>query len=139
MASVNTQFSIGVHLLAGLASRDGLVTSEALAESVNTNPAFVKRVLAKMSRASLIITHTGKSGGCELARRPEKISLLDVYLAVEAPRTFSVHNYPSNKGCVISRNIKDVMGEISDDAQRAFEAQISKTSIADVVRKIEAS
>ncbi|RYZ55289.1 MAG: Rrf2 family transcriptional regulator [Proteobacteria bacterium] len=139
MASVNTQFSIAVHLLAGLASREGLVTSEALAESVNTNPAFVKRVLAKMSRAALIRTHTGKLGGCELARGAEKITLRDVYVAVEAPKAFAIHSYPANKSCVISRNIKGVMGEVSIAAQQAFEAEIAKTTIADIVQKIEAS
>src|SRR6476469_9554078 len=99
MASVNTQFSIAVHLMAGIASREGYVTSDGLAESVNTNPAFVKRILAKISKAALIRTHTGKLGGCELARKPEQITLLDVYSAVEAPRTFAIHQYPVNRGC----------------------------------------
>ncbi len=136
MASVNTQFSIAVHLLAGIASRDGFVTSEALAESVNTNPAFIKRILAKISKASLIRTYAGKAGGCELAKSSDKITLFDVYSAVEAPKTFAIHNYTVNRSCEISSNIKDVMKGVSDDAQRAFEKELKKTTIADVVRKI---
>lgn len=138
MASVNTQFSIAVHLLTGLASREGSLTSEQLSESVNTNPAFVKRILAKISKASLIRTYSGKAGGCELAKRPDKITLLDVYRAVEAPMTFAVHDYPVNRGCEISSNIKHVMGDVADGAQRAFEQELKKTTIADVLRKIQA-
>ena len=136
MASVNTQFSIAVHLMAGIASRDGFVTSEALAESVNTNPAFVKRILSKISKASLIRTYSGKSGGCELAKSADKITLYDVYSAVEAPKTFAIHDYPVNRGCEISSNIKEVMGAVSNDAQKAFEKELKRTTIADVLKKI---
>lgn len=136
MASVNTQFSIAVHLLAGIASRDGFVTSEALASSVNTNPTFVKRIIAKISKASLIHTSAGKSGGCELARRADQITLLDVYLAVEAPKAFAVHDYPVNRSCEISSNIKHVMGGVSDNAQKAFEKELKTTTISDIVKKI---
>jgi Rrf2 family protein len=139
MASVNTQFSIAVHLLAGIASRRESVTSEALAKSVNTNPAFVKRILSKISKASLIRTYSGKSGGCELAKRAEEITLLDVYEAVDAPETFAVHSYPVNKGCEVSSNIKRVMADVSTGAQAAFEKELKKTTIADVVRKIRAT
>ena len=138
MASVNTQFSIAVHLLAGLASREGFVTSEALAESVNTNPAFVKRILAKISRAALIRTHTGKNGGCELAKKSSVITLLEVYRAVEAPQAFAIHQYPVNRGCEISSNIKRVLGEVSGRAQSAFEKELGATTIADISRRIKA-
>ncbi|RYZ77134.1 MAG: Rrf2 family transcriptional regulator [Proteobacteria bacterium] len=139
MASVNTQFSIAVHLLAGIATREGLVTSEALASSVNTNPAFVKRILAKLSKAALVNAVSGKSGGCELARKPKDINLLDVYVAVEAPSTFAIHEYPSVKSCEVSSNIKGVLGNVLDSAQRSFEKDLSKTTIADVVAKIRSS
>jgi Rrf2 family protein len=136
MASVNTQFSIAVHLLTAIASREGLVTSEALAGSVNTNPAFVKRTLAKLSKASLISAVSGKSGGCELAKKPKEITLLDVYRAVEAPSTFAIHDYPAVKSCEISCNIKGVLGGVLSTAQRSFENDLSKTTVADVLTKI---
>ncbi|CAN5676195.1 Rrf2 family transcriptional regulator [soil metagenome] len=138
MASVNTQFSIAVHLLAGIGSRDGFVTSEALAESVNANPAFVKRILSKISKASLIKTYSGKSGGCELAKSADKITLFDIYSAVDAPKTFAIHNYSINRSCEISSNIKEVMGDVAQGAQKAFEKELKKTTIADVIRKIGA-
>src|SRR5260370_28791647 len=48
----NVQFSIAVHLMAGLAHGCGKdITSGNLAMSVNTSPSFVRRVLAKLSKA----------------------------------------------------------------------------------------
>ena len=86
----NVQFSIAVHILAGLAcgcARQG-VTSGHLAESVNTSPSFVRRTLAKLSKAGLVETATGKAGACWLARDAKNISLLDIYRAVDAPQGF---------------------------------------------------
>ena len=136
MASVNTQFSIAVHLMAGIASREGTVTSQALAKSLNANAAFVKRVLAKLSKASLIHTSTGKGGGCELARKAKDITLLDVYAAVDAPQTFAIHSYPANRLCEISSNIKPVLKGVLAGAQKSFERDLQKTTIWDVLVRI---
>src|SRR6478672_2223164 len=109
MASVNTQFSIAVHVLAAIAHHEGTFTSEQLAGSVNANPIFVKRILVKLSKAKLVDSTVGKSGGYALARSPESISLLDVYSAVTPPEPFAIHTYPESEDCVVSRNIKEVM------------------------------
>ena len=122
--------------MAGIASREGTVTSQALAKSVNTNAAFLKRILAKLSKASLIRTSPGKSGGCELARKAKDITLLDVYAAVDAPQAFAIHSYPVNRGCEISRNIKPVMNDVLAGAQKSFERDLQKTSIWDVLVNI---
>jgi DNA-binding IscR family transcriptional regulator len=75
----NTQFSIAVHLMAGLGFNEGGdATSTRLAGSVNTSPSFVRRTLAKLSRADLVTTTMGKNGSCALARDPRDIPLLDI-------------------------------------------------------------
>src|ERR1044071_2780634 len=111
MASVNTQFSIAVHVLAALAHYGTTFTSEELAGSLNANPVFVKRVLVKLSKAGLVKTAVGKSGGYALSGPPESISLRDIYSAVNSPSVFAVHCYPSKKGCIVSSNVKEIMHE----------------------------
>lgn len=139
MASVNTQFSIAVHLMAGLAHREVMVTSEALAGSVNTNAVFVKRILAKLSKAGLVRAFSGKSGGCVLAGKASEISLLDIYRAVEAPQAFAIHDYPTVVSCKVSSNIKPILGQVLSGAQSAFEQDLAKTTLAEVVGQIRAA
>jgi Rrf2 family protein len=136
MASVNTQFSIAVHVLAAVAHYERNFTSEVLAGSVNANPVFVKRILGKLSKAKLVKTTVGKSGGYELARNPRSISLWDIYSAVSAPSAFAIHAYAKSKGCVVSGNIKEVMGDVLTDTQKAIESDLKQTTVADVVAKI---
>src|SRR6188768_3410000 len=99
MASVNTQFSIAVHVLAAIAHHEGVFTSEILAGSVNANAVFVKRVLVKLSKAKLLEATVGKSGGYGLARSPKSISLFDIYSAINPPNAFAIHAYPKRNEC----------------------------------------
>ena len=136
MASVNTQFSIAVHVLAAIAHYERAFTSEILAGSVNANPVFVKRILVKLSKAKLVKTSVGKSGGYDLARSPKSISLLDIYSAVNPPKAFAIHTYPKSKGCVVSGNIKEVMSDVLDGTQKAVDRDLRRTTLADVVSQI---
>lgn len=134
MSSVNTQFSIAVHIMTGLAVSDNYqITSGALSESVNASPSFVRRVLAKLSKADLVRTTSGKSGSCTLVRKPSKINLLEIYDAVEAPKAFAIHEYPETKGCRVSCNIKPSLQSVLDRTTKAVESTLKDTSLADVV------
>jgi Rrf2 family protein len=137
MASVNTQFSIAVHVLAALANYETAFTSETLAGSVNANPVFVKRILVKLSKAKLVKTTVGKSGGYDLARSPKSISLLDISDAVNPPSAFAIHSYAKSKGCMVSCNIKEVMSEVLVGTQKAVDNDLKRTTLADVVSKIK--
>lgn len=138
VAAVNTQFSIAVHLLAGLGSRlPASVTSTELAGSVNACPSFVRRVLAKLSKAGLVQTRTGKSGACVLARSPKDISLLEIYTAVEAPKVFAIHDYPVQKKCLVSCHIKASLEKVLAKTQQTMEDSLRGVSLATVILDLE--
>ena len=135
--AVNTQFSIAVHIMAGLAYRcDKDTTSGHLAMSVNTSPSFVRRTLAKLSRAGLVETSTGKAGACWLAKKPEQISLLDIYQAVEAPKAFAIHTYAAQKPCIVSCNIKTALENALAKTQKAMERSLDDITLAEIIADI---
>src|SRR5262245_39416848 len=133
--AVNTQFAIAVHLMAGLAFRgpDEPTTSAQLAMSVNTSPSFVRRTLAKLSKAGLVQTTTGKSGSCRLARDAKRITLIDIFRAVEAPKPFSIHHYPEIKQFPFSCNIKGVLENVLDKSQAAVEKTLGGITLASIL------
>ncbi len=135
--ATNTQFSIAVHLMIALGFGSGQqATSSELAGSINTSPSFVRRILAKLSKAGLVSTWTGKSGSCLLAKKAEDISLLEIYKAVDAPQTFAIHDYPVQGSCRVSCNIESVMNKILLRAQNSFEGNLGETSLAEVIADI---
>ena len=135
----NTQFSIAVHLLAGIACGcgDKGVTSGHLADSVNTSASFVRRTLAKLSKAGLVKTSTGKAGACWLAKDARNISLLDIYKAVDAPKAFAIHNYSEQKVCYVSCHIKTALEKVLNQTQKAMETNLASISLSDVVSEVK--
>lgn len=138
MPSGNTQFSIAVHLLAGLGYLAGQeITSGELAASINTSPSFVRRVLSKLSKAGLVRATPGKAGACSLGRRANDISLLEIYKAVGASQIFSIHAYPVQKTCPVSCSIKSSLGKILNKIEKALEKDLAKISLAEVIADIK--
>jgi Rrf2 family protein len=134
MAATNVQFSVALHIMAGLAFyRDRHITSGDLASSVNTTPSFVRQVLSKLSKQGLVATTEGKNGFCVLARDPTQITLLDIYKAIEPPTAFAIHSYPAKRSCAVSSNIKKCMKNVLDKSQSSFERSLGQQTVADLV------
>src|SRR6202049_3224232 len=122
MSATSVQFTVAAHVMTALAFFHGKeIPSATLAESVNADPTFVRKSLSKLSKAGLIVTTRGKNGASTLMRSPEQITLLDIYRASAAPLTSAIHNYPVERRCPISRNIKGRMSSVLEKAQNSFE------------------
>lgn len=136
--AVHTQFAIAVHIMTALAcSRDRDITSARLAGSVNTSSTFVRRVLAKLSKAGLVETATGKNGSCWLARRPRDVSLLEIYQAVDAPKVFAIHGYAAHRPCPVSCKIKPALERVLHRTQTSMEASLDRISLAEVMSDLK--
>jgi len=86
------------------------VTSDAIAFSVNTNPALIRRIMGYLKKADLISVAPG-TGGMKLARDIDQITLLDVYRAMELTdedRLFGLHE-TQNPRCPIGNRINQVL------------------------------
>ena len=91
-----------------------------------------------MSRSSfeVVSTTTGKSGFTTLAKPADEISLLEIYKAVDAPKTFAIHDYPTQDFCRVSCGIESVMNKILNKAQTSFEESLAEMSLAQVIADI---
>lgn len=112
------------------------VTSGRIAMSVNTSASFVRRVLAKLSKAGLIQTSKGKGGSCRLAKEPKKISLLDIYVAVDPPKVFSIHTYEAQGPCAVSCQIKKSLEKVLVKSQQAVERSLKQFTLAEIASDI---
>jgi Rrf2 family protein len=137
--SANTHFTVALHIVTwmALASQQvEIVTSDQIAESVNTNPVFIRRILGRLHKAHLVNVQHGTSAGWSLARSPERISLLEVYQAVEQQPLFELHHTLPNQGCPIGRGIQPALKLFYSDAEAAMKQQFAQVSVADVLDEI---
>ena len=81
-----TKLSDAVHILAFIALHpDCELTSDKLAESVQTNPAYVRQLMSALRKGGLLTSVKGHPRPA-LAKEPCQITLLDAYRAVEGDK-----------------------------------------------------
>ncbi|MFF0464535.1 Rrf2 family transcriptional regulator [Streptomyces mexicanus] len=140
MAGLSSRSAVAIHALAMLAHRrGGSLTSAEIADSLDSNPVLVRRVLGRLRDADLVRSTEGRGGGWSLARDPRDITLHDAYAAVEEGRIFSRHTRPPSGACEIGRNIGDLLNTEFQNAERALERQLGRTTIAGLLQRILAS
>jgi Rrf2 family protein len=128
--NTNQQFAVSCHILAILASdQDSVVTSESIAESVNTNPVVIRRIMSHLRKHGLVGSRSGANGGWRLMRASDKISLREVYCAVTHESVFAMHQHP-NPDCPIGGNIQPALDAIFGEARMAMEMALEKFSVA---------
>lgn len=140
---INSRFTVAVHVLALLGfGRERFpeksVTSEFAAESVNTNPVVIRRILGSLREAGLVTSQPGPNGGWFLERDPEKITLRDVYQAVADEPLFSMHHRQPSASCVIGGNIQQALHTYFCEAEKAMEDKLSQKTVADVMNSVMA-
>jgi Rrf2 family protein len=137
--SANSRLTIAVHALAwmALAQRQGRepLTSDQVAASVNTNPVVIRRSLGDLRRAGLVEVRHGTGAGWLLARAPERITLLDVYEAVETDPLFGLHRNEPNLECPVGKGIRPALREIYDGVETAVRDEMARTSVTDVLER----
>ncbi len=126
--------------MTALAYHDGeSMSSSLLARSVQTNPVVIRRLLGRLGKAGLVRAHPGKAGGAELARRPESITLMDIFRAVEGGSPFSIPDKPANKSCAVSCRMKRVLASVLSETEKAMAASLEKVRLSDLASEIRAS
>jgi Rrf2 family protein len=136
---VNQQFTFAVHIMTALAfSPEEVIGSQTLAASINTNPVVVRRLLLALRRARLIETFTGKHGGARLRGRPNNISLVDIYDAVECRPVIPVNERKALQRCHVSCNMKRIMSCVAESTEQAVRTHLRGITLAQLARKVHA-
>ena len=135
--SYDLTYVTAAHMLAVLAFHEGQwVTSGTMAESVQTNPGLVRRILSKLATAGLVETKPGREGGARLARAAESINLADVFDAVVENPVLRTSTRAPNPVCTVSRGIGGALQGAFGDAEAAMRDELRKTSLEQVMSKI---
>src|SRR4051812_16760077 len=130
--ALNCRFGMAVHVLAALAARRDRISSSELAESFGTNAVVVRRLLSDLQRAGLVENSKGTLGGSLLARSAARITLDEVYRAVDDTEVF-LNPLPNNKRCPIACKAHKTLEQVLDRAETALERELKRTRLSDLV------
>lgn len=133
---VNQQFTFALHILSALAFAGEKLGSRELAGSVNTNPVVVRRLLRALAHAGLVTTFAGKNGGAILRRSPDKISLRQIYDAVQVRPIIAVSQRKADPQCAVSCQMKRITAYVADGAEAALRRHLRQITLFQILRRI---
>ena len=133
---ISSRFTIAVHVLICIETfkNNYKVTSDFLASSVNVNPVVIRRLLQQLKKAGIVKVIRG-SGGTDVQKPLDEISLLDIYNAVacvEKGQLFHFHENP-NGNCPVGKNIHSILDTRLESIQKAMVKEMASITLQDIV------
>ena len=134
---MTSEFNIAVHALVYLHHNGGMCSSEGLAESICTNPARIRKIMAKLKKSGIVDTKEGIEGGYHYVDNPCELSLSKVAEALSFE--FVSNSWKSgNKSdsCIIASEMGGVMDKLYSNLNDACYEKLKDITVCRVEKYI---
>ena len=129
----STRLSDAVHLLVFIhLCGDQNITSKAIAESVKTNPSYVRQLMSSLKTAGILHSTRGIARP-SLSRIPEQISLFDIYQAVEGSKPLLHLDTHTNPECGMGVNIQLALQDYYDKIQEEINTKLKDITLGMII------
>ena len=133
----STKVSHAVHILAYIALHPGRVlTSDVIADSIQTNPGCVRQIMSALRKADLLSSVKGRPLP-SLTRKPSAITLLDIYRAVEGNKPLLHPDTHTNPGCDVGVDIQLAVRDCFDQVQETAEQEMQNITLQQILDQYE--
>jgi Rrf2 family protein len=113
IVKISEAASLAFHTMVLMAADPArLFTTNQVASVFAISENHLSKVLQRLARAGLVMTHRGPSGGYRLMKEPSEIRLLDIYEAIEGPLNKSLCLLSDMRHCGSSCLFGDVLVEV---------------------------
>ncbi|HYP13161.1 MAG TPA: Rrf2 family transcriptional regulator [Bryobacteraceae bacterium] len=124
------RLSSTLHALLHMAEHETPMTSEKLAECMQTNPAVVRRTMAGLREAGFVRSGKGHGGGWSIACDLRTVTLRDVYTALGEPVLLAVTNRSITRECLVEQAVNEALGDAYRDAEAMLLDRLGSVSLA---------
>lgn len=133
--NINQNFGVALHVLTYLSFMESdFITSNDLADSINTNPVIVRTIAKKLANNGLVEIKRGR-GGYKLNKDVNDLSLYDVYVAIYDNQIFRTKHSP-NVNCPLGAKMTSAIDCVLDGASSEVEELLKKYHISDIKNNI---
>lgn len=134
---MDTKFSSAIHTLILISESGTPMNSEQIATSVGTNASYIRKLTTRLRKSGIIEGRRGISG-FKLVKKPEDISLLDIYDSVmetESLHIFDIHQNPNDE-CIVGHNIRPVLNGMFRNMEERVENELSSITLKDAINNM---
>lgn len=128
----NLRFATALHImvLAQLEESEQWLSSDYIASSIQVNASVVRKEIASLKAASLLISKEGKGGGIRINSEKEKITLADIYHSTRQQELSGKFNNP-NPACIVGKNINSKLQHLYQEVDTDIVQRLEKIALAD--------
>ena len=119
-----------LHVLLHMAEQDGPSTSEALAKAMETNPVVVRRIMSGLREQGYVRSEKGHGGGWSIACDFSKVTLRDIYEALDCPSLLAIGNRSDNPTCLVEKAVNRALGRAFDEAEALLLSRFGEVTLA---------
>lgn len=133
---ISSKGEYGIRALLYLATHDGdrPVPSRVIATEQNIPDAYLRQILAQLSRDGLVASTRGPRGGHRLAHTPDEISLFDIIRSLEG-QTTSVDQALTSPCDVSSEPDAYVLREVLMNVKTSIDDILTETTLGQLARR----
>ena len=135
---MDTRFSSALHMLIMISEAETPMTSEQMANSVGTNPTYIRKIAGLLKKAGIIDSSQGKSG-FTLLIPAEQLTLCRIYQAVnesEAVHLFDLHQNPNDE-CIVGKHIKPVLENEFSSLETVITQALNGRTLRDIINTMK--
>jgi Rrf2 family transcriptional regulator, repressor of oqxAB len=102
-----------------------------MARGLNAHAVFLRRIMAQLGQANIVLAREGRDGGYYLARPAESITLAEVYLAVKAATPHDEMACPRGE----NEPLQQALDEVAAEVEQSLLQTLSNHTIASMIKR----
>jgi DNA-binding IscR family transcriptional regulator len=129
---ISGKFAITLHILTLMVKMpDEFLSSDFIAGSLNANPVLVRKEIANLKKHGIVESREGKNGGTRLVKKPESITLQDVFAMTFEKIDLGFSKNTPNPNCPVGKNINLSLEQLYADINLTVVNQLGTKSLAE--------
>lgn len=137
---IDVRFPTALQMMLSLAfaKAEGVerLSSAQLAEGVDSNPTFVRRLLAPLIQAGLVHSAMGRDGGVSLGADAAAITLAEIYTAAMGDKKLWAVRSNIPHRCLVSSNVERFFENLAEEADAAVLRVLGARTLADALQEL---
>ncbi len=128
----DNRLSSVLHALLHMAENTEAVTSEALAQCLDTNPVVVRRTMGYLREAGIVTSDRGHAGGWRIRADLGSVSLRQLHEALGEPAVFAIGNRSGTPECLVEQTVNAALADSLAEVEALLLKRFSEITLADL-------
>lgn len=135
--SSDNRLSRMLHVLIHMAQHDKPLTSDSIAQMLNTNAVVVRRTMSGLRDKGHVLSEKGHGGGWTLGKPLVEITLFDVYQALSEPPIFALGLSNDHPQCLVEQAVNAGLENALQEAKTLLLTTFKQITVADLARDFD--